>query len=95
MAAGVLTPDGLPRFVWADDKSDRTTYTRMLLRAYAERQRWRAVSNRKFGPAINFHRSVDWAHLVVTACPPVGFHFHDLRHTGATSRPRAERAHVS
>jgi integrase len=30
----------------------------------------------------NFHRSVDWSNLVVKAGLPVGFHFHDLRHTG-------------
>ena len=30
----------------------------------------------------NFHRSVDWANLVVKAGLPAGFHFHDLRHTG-------------
>ena len=36
------SPDGLPRFVWTDDKPDPTTYTLMLLRAVAERQRWRA-----------------------------------------------------
>jgi Replication initiator protein, pSAM2 len=42
MAAGVLSPDGLPRFVWTDDKPDPTTYTLSLLRAVAERQRWRA-----------------------------------------------------
>ena len=42
MAADVLAPDGLPRFVWTDDKPDPTTYTLMLLRAVAERQRWRA-----------------------------------------------------
>ena len=42
MAAGVLSPDGLPRFIWTDDKPDPTTYTLMLLRAVAERQRWRA-----------------------------------------------------
>ena len=42
MAADVLSPDGLPRFVWTDDKPDPTTYTLMLLRAVAERQRWRA-----------------------------------------------------
>jgi hypothetical protein len=39
MAADVLSPDGLPRFVWTDDKPDPTTYTLMLLRAVAERQR--------------------------------------------------------
>ena len=42
MAADVLSPDGLPRFVWTDDKPDPTTYTLMLLRAIAEQQRWRA-----------------------------------------------------
>ncbi len=42
MAADVLSPDGLPRFVWTDDKPDPTTYTLMLLRAVAERQSWRA-----------------------------------------------------
>ena len=42
MAADVLSPDGLPRFVWTDDQPDPTTYTLMLLRAVAERQRWRA-----------------------------------------------------
>ena len=42
MAAGVLSPDGLPRFVWTDDKPDPTTYTLMLLRAVGERQKWRA-----------------------------------------------------
>ena len=30
----------------------------------------------------NFHRSVDWSNLVMTAGLPGGFHFHDLRHTG-------------
>jgi len=30
----------------------------------------------------NFHRSVDWSNLVVKSGLPVGFHFHDLRHTG-------------
>src|SRR5215213_2744528 len=42
MAAGVLSPDGLPRFVWTDAKPDPTTYTLALLRAVAERQKWRA-----------------------------------------------------
>jgi hypothetical protein len=42
MAAGVLSADGLPRFVWTDDKPDPATYTAMLLRAVAERQQWRA-----------------------------------------------------
>jgi hypothetical protein len=42
MAAGVVSPDGLPRFVWTDDRPDPTTYTLRLLRAVAEQQRWRA-----------------------------------------------------
>ena len=42
MAADVMSPDGLPRFVWTDDRPDPTTYTLTLLRAVAERQRWRA-----------------------------------------------------
>jgi hypothetical protein len=32
---------GLPRYVWTDERPDPTTYTLMLLRAVAERQRWR------------------------------------------------------
>jgi hypothetical protein len=42
----VLSPDGLPRFVWTDDQPDPTTYTLTLLRAVAERQRWRAQYDR-------------------------------------------------
>ena len=42
MATDVLSPDGLPRYVWTDERPDPTTYTLMLLRAVAERQRWRA-----------------------------------------------------
>ena len=42
MAADVLSPDGLPRYVWTDERPDPTTYTLMLLKAVAERQRWRA-----------------------------------------------------
>jgi hypothetical protein len=42
MAIDVLSPDGLPRYVWTDERPDPTTYTLMLLRAVAERQRWRA-----------------------------------------------------
>ena len=46
MAADVLSADGLPRFVWTDDQPDPTTYTLTLLRAVAERQRWRAEYDR-------------------------------------------------
>jgi excisionase family DNA binding protein len=45
-AAGVLSPDGLPRFVWTDDQPDPTTYALSLLHAIAERQRWRAEYDR-------------------------------------------------
>jgi hypothetical protein len=37
MATDVLSPDGLPRYVWTDERPDPTTYTQMLLRAVAER----------------------------------------------------------
>jgi hypothetical protein len=42
MDTDVLSPDGLPRYVWTDERPDPTTYTLMLLRAVAERQRLRA-----------------------------------------------------
>jgi hypothetical protein len=42
MATDVLSPDGLPRYVWTDERPDPTTYTVMLLRAVPERQRWHA-----------------------------------------------------
>ena len=42
MAADVVAADGLPRFVWTDEQPDPTTYTLTLLRAVAERHRWRA-----------------------------------------------------
>jgi hypothetical protein len=42
MVAGVLSADGMPRFVWTDEQPDSTTYTATLLRAVAERQHWRA-----------------------------------------------------
>jgi integrase len=32
----------------------------------------------------NFHRAVSWADCVEAVGLPVGFHFHDLRHTGNT-----------
>src|SRR5215210_3730744 len=56
MAADVLSPDGLPRFVWTEDKPDPTTYTLMLLRAVAERQRWRAQYDQaKAAGAVDSH----------------------------------------
>jgi hypothetical protein len=42
----VLSPDGLPRYAWTDERPDPTTYTLMLLRAVAERQRWRDNTTR-------------------------------------------------
>ena len=42
MAADVLSADGLPRYVWTDEKPDPSTYTLLLLKAIMERQRWRA-----------------------------------------------------
>ena len=38
----------------------------------------------RWGPPLRrnkLHRSVDWSNLVVAGLP-VGFHFHDLCHTG-------------
>ena len=56
MAADVLSPDGLPRFVWTDDQPDPTTYTLTLLRAVAERQRWRAQYDQaKAAGAVDSH----------------------------------------
>jgi hypothetical protein len=43
MAAGVLSLDGLPRFVWTDEQPDAVSYTMTLFRAVEERQRWRPV----------------------------------------------------
>ena len=56
MAADVLSPDGLPRYVWTDDQPDPTTYTLTLLRAVAERQRWRAQYDQaKAAGAVDSH----------------------------------------
>lgn len=53
MATDVLSPDGLHRYVWTDERPDPTTYTLMLLRAVAERQRWRAQYDQaKTRPAV-------------------------------------------
>ena len=41
MAADILSADGLFRFIWTDERPD-STYTLTLLRAVAERQKWRA-----------------------------------------------------
>ena len=59
MAAGVLSPDGLPRFVWTDDKPDPTSYTLMLLHAVAERQKWRAQYQAAKGTAGGSAEAVD------------------------------------
>ena len=59
MAADVLSPDGLPRFVWTDDRPDPTTYTLMLLHAVAERQKWRAQYQTAKGTAGGSAEAVD------------------------------------
>src|SRR5829696_5338530 len=41
LAASVLASDGLPRFVWTDERPDPASYTRVILASIAERQRWR------------------------------------------------------
>ena len=55
MAADVLSPDELPRFIWTGQQPDSTTYTLTLLRAVAERQKWRAKYERAkaAGPVDN------------------------------------------
>jgi hypothetical protein len=53
MAADVLSSDGLPRYIWTDERPDHTTYTLMLLKAVAERQRWRAQYDRAKTAAAN------------------------------------------
>ena len=53
MAADVLSSDGLPRYIWTDERLDPTTYTLMLLKAVAERQRWRAQYDRAKTAAVN------------------------------------------
>ena len=42
MAADVLSADGLPRFVWCDEKLDSATYVQVILASIAERHRWQA-----------------------------------------------------
>jgi hypothetical protein len=42
MAADVTMPDGRPRFVWTDTKTDPITYARVILESVMERARWRA-----------------------------------------------------
>jgi hypothetical protein len=42
MAADVLSADGLPRFIWTDERPEPSTYAVTILQAIAERQRWRA-----------------------------------------------------
>jgi hypothetical protein len=42
LAADVLSADGLPRFIWTDDRPDSSTYAQVILASIAERQRWRA-----------------------------------------------------
>jgi hypothetical protein len=46
LAASVRASDGLPRFVWTDERPDPASYVRVILAAISERQRWRAQSSR-------------------------------------------------
>jgi hypothetical protein len=41
LAATVRAPDGLPRYVWTDERPDPASYVRVLLASISERQRWR------------------------------------------------------
>ena len=41
LAASVRASDGLPRFVWTDERPDPASYVRVILAAIGERQRWR------------------------------------------------------
>jgi len=41
LAASVRAFDGLPRFVWTDERPEPASYVRTILAAIAERQRWR------------------------------------------------------
>jgi hypothetical protein len=42
LAATVTLPDGRPRFVWTDTKTDPHTYARVILASVLERERWRS-----------------------------------------------------
>ena len=42
LAASVRASDGLPRFVWTEERPDPASYVRVILAAISERQRWRA-----------------------------------------------------
>lgn len=42
LAASVTLPDGRPRFVWTDTKTDSITYARVILDSVMERACWRA-----------------------------------------------------
>ena len=42
LAASVTLPDGRPRFVWTDTKTDPISYARVILESVMERARWRA-----------------------------------------------------
>lgn len=41
MAADVLAADGLPRFIWSEEKTDPSMYAQVILASVAERRRWR------------------------------------------------------
>ena len=38
----MLASDGLPRFVWTDERPDPASYVQTILASIGERQRWRA-----------------------------------------------------
>ena len=42
LAASVTLPDGRPRFVWTDTKTDLITYAQVIMQSVAEHARWRA-----------------------------------------------------
>ena len=42
LAATVTLPDGRPRFVWTDTKTDPQTYARVILATVLEQQKWRS-----------------------------------------------------
>jgi hypothetical protein len=41
LAATVTAADGLPRYVWTEERPDPASYVQTILAAIGERQRWR------------------------------------------------------
>jgi hypothetical protein len=64
LAASVRASDGLPRFVWTDERPDPARYVRTILAAITERQRWRE----------QYRAAVDT--VSATAPPPSGEDVH-------------------